>query len=69
MSDALTVPHKSHFFQEDSGILYVTIGAVQVDEGTAWLDQALLFCPFCGTKLQTAEQIKELAALSDSTKH
>jgi hypothetical protein len=69
LNDALTVPHKSHFFEEDSGIYYVTIGAVQVDGETAWLDQALRYCPFCGASVQTDEQIQELAQKSAPLKH
>jgi hypothetical protein len=59
MKDALTLPEKSFLFvQEGTGVLYLTVGRVKTDLGIAWFDQAVLFCPFCGTQLQTRDEIK-----------
>jgi hypothetical protein len=54
---AMTEVPSSAFRVEDSGVLYLTVGRVDTDEGPAFFDQAVLFCPFCGTSLQTAESI------------
>lgn len=59
MNDALTVPQQRFLFiQEDTGVLYLTVGGVKTDRGMGWFDQAVLFCPFCGTQLQTRDEIK-----------
>jgi hypothetical protein len=58
MNDALTIPGQRFFFvQGDNGVLYLTVGGVKTDRGMGWFDQAVLFCPFCGTQLQTREEI------------
>ena len=44
---------------EENGILLMSVGCVEIeDEGLAWLDHAVLFCPFCGTKLQDRDEIE-----------
>jgi hypothetical protein len=59
MRDALTVPEQRFLVvQEGTGVLYLTIGSAKTDRGIAWFDQAVLFCPFCGTRLQTREEVK-----------
>ena len=40
-------------------MLYLTVGYVQTPEGPGWFDQALIFCPFCGTKLQDRDEIQK----------
>jgi hypothetical protein len=63
LSDALTLPERRFFFvEEDIGVLYLTVGGVKTDQGMGWFDQAVLFCPFCGTQIQTREEIKLAAA-------
>jgi hypothetical protein len=42
----------------EQGVLYLTIGGVQTEQGMGWMDHAVLFCPFCGTKLQTKEDVR-----------
>ena len=59
LGDALNVPPHSLFRVEENGVLYLTIGYAETGEGTAWFDQAVLHCPFCGTKLQDREQIRK----------
>ena len=63
MSDALTLPDRKFIFvQEGTGVLYMTVGAMRTEIGTGLFDQAVLFCPFCGTQLQTREAIKDATA-------
>jgi hypothetical protein len=54
-------PPTSFLRVEDNGVFYMTIGYVMTDQGPGWFDQAVLFCPFCGTRLQTAEEIRSRA--------
>jgi hypothetical protein len=56
--DAMTSPPVSFFRIEGNGVLYLTVGYIQTDEGTGWFDQAVIFCPFCGTKVQDKDEIK-----------
>lgn len=55
---ALLEVEESNFRVEDNGVLYLTVGSVETDEGAGYLDQAVLFCPFCGQQLQTREDIE-----------
>ncbi len=55
-------PPNSFFRIEDNGVLYLTVGYIESQEGPGWFDQAVLFCPFCGTKLQSREEIRQRAA-------
>ncbi len=61
MADALALPPQKFFRVEDNGVLYLTIGYLQTDKGPGFYDQAVIFCPFCGTQLQTKEQIAAVA--------
>lgn len=43
---------------EDDGVLYLTVGWIDVeDEQPGAVQFPMLHCPFCGTSLQTVEQI------------
>jgi hypothetical protein len=54
----------TRFFRvEDNGVLYIVVGMVQTTDGPGWFDQAVLFCPFCGTRLQTREAISQASVL------
>ena len=57
LRDALTQPPNSLFRVEENGVLYLAVGYADTPDGPGWFDQAVLFCPFCGTSLQTREQI------------
>jgi len=55
MRDALSpeapiVPHFSVL--QENQTLYVVVGSVATEQGTGWFDQAVRFCPFCGTQVQ-----------------
>jgi hypothetical protein len=53
----MTAPPQSFFRIEDNRVFYLTVGFSQTPQGTAWFDQAVLYCPFCGVQLQDREQI------------
>lgn len=55
---SLTIPREKFFHVSDLGVLFLTVGAFPYDGGTKWFNCAVLFCPFCGRQLQTAEEIK-----------
>ncbi|NKF34553.1 hypothetical protein HER21_49935, partial [Pseudomonas sp. BGM005] len=46
-------------YRADNGVIMMVVGLVQTEEGLGYLDQAILHCPFCGTKLQDAKAIAE----------
>lgn len=54
----MTIPHEKFVWTSEQGVLYLTIGRVQTEQGVGWMDQAVLYCPFCGTRLQTKEDIR-----------
>ena len=58
LKEAMTTPPNSFFRVEESGVFYLTIGYVDTEDGPGFFDQAVMFCPFCSTKLQTREEIK-----------
>lgn len=53
----MTIPDASFFRIEENGVLYLTVGYTQTEQGTGWFDQAIIFCPFCGQKLQDRNEI------------
>jgi hypothetical protein len=57
LQEAMTVPENSFFRIEENGVLFLTIGYTQTEQGTGWFDQAIIFCPFCGQKIQDREEI------------
>ncbi|MHC2359520.1 hypothetical protein [Rhizobium leguminosarum] len=55
----LPEPTAPTVYRADNGVLMMVVGLVQSEEGLGYLDQAILHCPFCGTKLQDAKAIAE----------
>ena len=52
LSEALALPDQRSFFTYgESGVLFVTVVAVQRDGSTGCVNQAAVFCPFCGTRV------------------
>ncbi len=48
------------------GVIYMTVGLVDLEEDEPGLvDHPIFFCPFCGTKLQSAEDVKMKAKGDD----
>lgn len=42
----------------DAGVLYMTVGLVELDgDQPGMMDHAIFFCPFCGTRIQTPEEV------------
>jgi len=64
--DAMTSPPNSFFRVEENGVLYLTIGYMPTAQGSAWFDQAVLFCPFCGSQLQDRDEIRRQARSADA---
>jgi hypothetical protein len=45
----------------DEGVLYMTVGLIDLeDEDPALVDHPLFFCPFCGTRLQSKEEVAKI---------
>lgn len=41
------------------GVIYLTVGLVDLEEDEPGLvDHPLFFCPFCGSQLQTPEEVR-----------
>ncbi|MBY5360583.1 hypothetical protein HFO97_11485 [Rhizobium leguminosarum] len=55
----LPEPAAPTVYRADNGVLMMVVGLVQSEEGLGYLDQAIIHCPFCGTKLQDAKAIAE----------
>ena len=47
----------------DDGVLYMSVGLIELeDEDANMVDHPMFFCPFCGTKLQSADEVNAKAA-------
>jgi hypothetical protein len=66
LQDALTAPPEKLFRVEANGVLYLAVGYANTDQGVGWFDQAVLFCPFCGSSLQSRAEIRRRSAQLDS---
>ena len=43
----------------DSGVLYMSVGLVDMeDDEPGMVDHPMFFCPFCGTRVQTVEDVR-----------
>jgi hypothetical protein len=43
----------------EDGVLYMSVGLIDLeDEEPGMVDHPLFFCPFCGTKLQTVDEVR-----------
>jgi hypothetical protein len=60
--DAMHTPPNSFLRVEDNGVLFLTVGYDQTRQGMEWFDHAVVFCPFCGSQVQTREEIQEKAS-------
>ena len=44
---------------DESGVLYMSVGMLDADSDEAnMVDHPIYFCPFCGTKVQTEEEVE-----------
>ena len=58
VTDATDDTFTSHFLVSDEGVFFLSVGHLSgMGPGVAWFDQAVLFCPFCGTKLQDKDEL------------
>jgi|GEM_PF-634108 len=47
---------------EEDGVLYMSVGLIELEgEEPGMVDHPLFFCPFCGSKLQTPDEVKAKA--------
>ncbi len=47
-------------------VIYMTVGLVDLeDDEPGLVDHPLFFCPFCGTKLQTPEEVRAKVGSGD----
>jgi hypothetical protein len=69
LKDALESPETKLLKVGPEGILYLTVGTMKTELGTGWMEQAIMFCPFCGTRLQTEADILRKAVETSSTVH
>ena len=48
----------------DDGVLYMSVGILDMegDEESGFLDHPIYCCPFCGTRLQTPEEVEAKAS-------
>ena len=58
LEDAMLTPPNT-FFLVSQEILYMSVGYANTEKGTAWFDQAIIYCPFCGVKLQDKKDISK----------
>ncbi|HHU14585.1 MAG: hypothetical protein KBI41_11060 [Kiritimatiellae bacterium] len=58
LADCLKQPNALIRKQED-GRLFLTIGYMETDQGTGWFDHAVIYCPFCGSKLQDRKALAD----------
>lgn len=43
----------------EDGVLYLSVGLVDLEEEEpGMVDHPLFFCPFCGTRLQTVDEVR-----------
>lgn len=63
--NSLTDLPSSQFYVDENDVLYLTVGSMPVQhavpEATAWVDRAVIFCPFCGARLQDPQEVQRRA--------
>ncbi len=62
LAESMHGPPNSTFRVEENGVLYLSVGYATTEQGTGWFDQAVIFCPFCGKRLQNPEEIRARSA-------
>jgi len=67
LKDAMVRPPNPLLRTSEWGVLYLTVGYVSSEQGINWMDQAVIFCPFCGKKLQSKEDIRIKSAQASRT--
>lgn len=50
----------------DGDVLYMSVGIIEMDDDEpGMIDHPVFFCPFCGVRLQTAEEVRAKAGDED----
>lgn len=52
----------------DNGVLYMSVGLIPGDENGeegGMVDHPVFFCPFCGSKVQTEEEVRAKGGFED----
>lgn len=57
MADALGFEDGKTLTTNAEGVLYLTVAAVETDDGPGFYDIAVSFCPFCGVQLQSDAEV------------
>jgi hypothetical protein len=51
----------------EDGVLYMSVGLVELDEDEpGMVDHPIFFCPFCGKRLQNAEEVRAKSEAADN---
>lgn len=66
LAECMELPN-SFFRIEDNNVLYLTVGYIQTEEGTGFLDHAVVHCPFCGTLIHSPEEIRRRSEATQET--
>jgi hypothetical protein len=61
LRDVMDSKFESFFRIEDNGVLYLTVGYISTEDGPGFFDAAVIFCPFCGQRLQDKDEIARRA--------
>lgn len=59
LKKGMTIPENTFFYVSEEKVLYLSVGYTNTEQGTAWFDQAVIYCPFCGTKIQDKKVISK----------
>ena len=50
----------------EDGVLYMSVGLLELEnDEPGMVDHPLFFCPFCGTRVQTADEVHAKAGTVD----
>jgi hypothetical protein len=53
----MTIPQQKFLRANEQGMLDLTIGGIQTEQGTGWMDHAILFCLCC--EAQAPDKIRD----------
>ena len=68
LKDVLQSDEFEPLIAEEDGILYMSIGLMaEEDDEPNMVDHPVFFCPFCGTKVQTQEEVEAKGGGNDAS--
>jgi hypothetical protein len=53
----LPEPASPSIYLNDDKVLMMVVGIVETENGLGFMDQAVAYCPFCGTHIQDVEAL------------